>query len=110
LTPKETFALLQQIVTSAPDQWEAVYQLGKLGAITGQDLEAAEAALRRYLEHEPQGTEPPLYAAYWRLGMVLEHAGDVEGARAAYEEGLRSNPQDADLLAALERMGGAPSR
>lgn len=102
---EETYDLLRAITERHPEEWDAHYELGKLGAVSGMYLEEAEAALRRYLEHEPIGAEPDKTGALWRLGMVLEHKGDVEGARASYEEALRLNPEHAESRAALARMG-----
>jgi len=103
---QEIYELLRAITDLAPEEWEAHYQLGKLGAVSGMYLDDAEAALRRYLEHEPTGTEPEMASALWRLGMVLEHLGDVEGARASYEEALQLNPQHQEARAALARLEG----
>jgi tetratricopeptide (TPR) repeat protein/TolB-like protein len=102
---EQTFDLLRRITAAFPEAWEAHYQIGKLGALSGRHLDEAEAALRRYLQHEPVGAEPGRASALWRLGMVLERKGDVPGARASYQEALRVDPQNAEARAALARLG-----
>jgi len=103
---QEVYELLQSITDSAPEEWEAQYQLGKLGAVSGMYLDEAEAAMRRYLEHEPTGTEPDKASALWRLGQVQEHKGNVEAARESYEAALQIDPQHVQAREALAQLGG----
>lgn len=97
----EALALLRPLAAASPPSWSAVYQVGRTGALSGQRLDEAERALRRYIEDAPAESELPVPSAWWRLGMVLQHRGDTAGARQAYETALRLNPE---LVVAREAL------
>jgi tetratricopeptide (TPR) repeat protein len=90
--PDEAFASIGSLLERRPENMFGLYQLGKITAITGQQLDRGQAALRRYLTHAPTGREPPLSAAHWRLGMICEKKGDKSAARAEYEAALKLDP------------------
>jgi tetratricopeptide (TPR) repeat protein len=96
--------VLRPLAAASPPRWSAVYQVGRTGALSGDYLDEAERALRRYLAHEPAQGEASHTAAHWRLGMVLEHRGDRVGARAAYEAALRLDPGYDEARKALNRL------
>jgi tetratricopeptide (TPR) repeat protein len=97
-------AELDEILKAAPDDYAALYQVGRNAALGGQHLDRGLASLRRCLAlPAPQGA-PPHAAAQWRIGTILEKQGDREGARAAYEASLKLDPsftQASDSLAGL---------
>jgi tetratricopeptide (TPR) repeat protein len=47
--------------------------------------------------------QPELTLWWYRLGSVRESAGETASARAAYEQALKINPNNADAVRALER-------
>ena len=98
-------ASLRRMLDAEPAHLEALYQLGKLGALTGADLDAAEQAMRRYLEVAPAGDRTD--GAHYRLGQIAEHRGDVEGARREYEAALALDPDYAAVRTALDALGDA---
>ncbi|HXJ93489.1 MAG TPA: hypothetical protein VMT20_11475 [Terriglobia bacterium] len=57
-----------------------------------EDLRRAEGYFRKYLDAEPEGGEPPLAAAHWRLGEVLEKEGRKAEAKSELETALRLKP------------------
>jgi tetratricopeptide (TPR) repeat protein len=82
-------------------------QYARLVEIRAGDLEAAEARLRRALEHDPF-----LVAGYRLLGEVLVRSGRIEEGLEVYRQGLEREPDDAEIHARLglllaERGGGA---
>jgi predicted O-linked N-acetylglucosamine transferase (SPINDLY family) len=72
----------------------------------GERLLAGEL-YRAWVQHNTN--EPLLYAVYFNFGVVLSDAGDLEGARAAFLESIRINPNfpppQINLGTVLERMG-----
>lgn len=98
-------AVLRRVVAQQPDNLQAHYQIGKIGALTGRELDVAEASLQRYLAHPPAPGVPTHADAHWRLGMIHEHRGDLARARAAYGEALRLNPAHPQASQALQRLG-----
>lgn len=100
----EAFAVIDDLVARNPGNMPAHYQLGRLAAISGRQLERGTAALQTYLRHTPQGAEPSLAAAHWRLGMIHEKAGDRAAARADYEAALRLAPDFSLVRDALAKL------
>ncbi len=86
------FNELSEALKIAPQDYGALYQLGRLAAVSGQYLDQGSAALAQCLKlPAPDGT-PSHSAVEWRLGNILEKEKDTKGARAAYEEALRLDP------------------
>lgn len=83
----------------------ALYQMGRTGALSGQQLDRAESSLRTYLTLRPSFGDPPVAAAHFRLGMVLEKKGNAAGARAEYELALKLDPGQKEARAALDKLG-----
>ena len=102
----DAVALLRPLATREPPDPGALYQLGRTGALSGLHLDEAEAALRRYLTIDPPSGQPPHAAAHWRLGMILEHRGRTDDARAEYRAALRLDPDHEEATKALQRLGG----
>lgn len=100
----EAFAVIDRLVAQHPDNKPAQYQLGRLAAITGQQLDRGATALEAYLRYSPQGREPGLAAAHWRLGMIREKQGDRAAARAEYEAALKLAPDFAVVRDALKNL------
>ena len=98
------FKVLERLVEGDPNNLEAVYQLGKIGALTGGNLEVAQASLERYLQREPPPDAPSHASAHWRLGMIHERRGDPDRARAAYEAALKLDPNLAQAREALAKL------
>lgn len=100
----EAFAVYDAILTEEPDHWDALYQVGKTGALSGRHLDRAVAALRRYVAHTPGPDSPRVASAHFRLGMVLEKKGDRAGAKSAYQAALRLDPKQEEAKKALAKL------
>lgn len=66
----------------------ARYQLGRLAAITGEQLEDGLAQLDGYIEAGQIPEQLSLAAAYWRRGQLLEKLGRREDAIASLERAV----------------------
>ena len=82
-----------------------LYQLGRAASLSGQRLEAGEAALNRYLTRDDarkafDGT------VHYRLGAILERRGDAAGARSEYELAVSLDPRNMAAKRALEKLRG----
>lgn len=101
----EAFEAYEDVLTAYPDDYHALYLIGRTAAETGQNLDRGEQALRRCLELPPGPGEQGRAAVQWRLGRLAERRGDIPAARAAYQASLQSHPgfqQAADSLAELK--------
>jgi tetratricopeptide (TPR) repeat protein len=85
-------AELDQVLKTKPQDYAALFQVGRLAAVSGRNLDRGLASLRTCLTLPvPQG-EPSHAAAQWRRGNILERMGNPAAARAAYEEALKMDP------------------
>ncbi len=98
-------AEFDEVLKTAPDDYNALYQVGKLAAVSGQYLERGIAALQRCLELTPPTPNSPGPApVQWRLGMILEKKNDSAAARAAYEAALKLDPKFSNAADALKKL------
>jgi tetratricopeptide (TPR) repeat protein len=100
----DAFRVLEDRLRRSPYDGAALYQLGRVGAVSGANLDRAQWALNRYLQLPHQRGTPSLAAAHWRVGMIQEAKGDRAAARAAYETALRLDPKLAGAKASLDKL------
>jgi tetratricopeptide (TPR) repeat protein len=102
----EAFETYEAILKIEPDHWDSLYQIGKIGAETGQRLDRAEECLKRYLGHTPAGyPHAPLSNAHYRLGMVYEKKGNKALARTHYRKAVELDPKLEEARKALGKLG-----
>jgi len=96
------FATLDRYVARRPGDPYGLYGIGRVAAVSGQELERGERSLRSFLAKPPKDAAGPVIStAYLRLGQVLEHEGRSGEARAAYQQALASNPRNDEARKAL---------
>lgn len=100
------FAEFDEVLRTNPDDYAALYQFGRLAAMTGQQIDRGIAALRRCLGLPvPTAASSPGHAAvHWRLGQLLEKKSDPAGARGAYEAALQLDPKFNPAAEALKQL------
>ena len=110
---KELDDSLKLAEKNVPDDLVAYYQAGRAiltripadpGSAGNLDLNRAETYFRKYLALEPEGGEPTLAHAHWRLGLVLEREGRKPEARSELETALRLKPDLAGAKQDLKRL------
>jgi len=99
------FDTFEGMAKADPPNWDALYQIGKTAALSGQRLDRAEECLKRYLGHTPSPESAPFANAQFRLGQVYQKKGNKAAARAAYQEALRLDPKLEDARKALASLG-----
>jgi len=102
----EALALADEVIKQKADDYQTLYQIGKLADTTGQELDRGLAALRRCLTISPPGDNRGYVPAHWRIGNILAQKGDKAAARAAYEAALALNPQFPEAIASLAKLAG----
>lgn len=102
----EAFAEFDEVLKTNPDDFAALFQIGRLAAITGQFVDRGLTSLRRCLELPAPTTPntPGHAAAHWRLGNLLEKKKDLAAARAAYEAALKLDPNFAPATESLNKL------
>ena len=101
----DAFSVLEEALKVQPDNYIALYSIGRTAAETGLRLDRGEQTLRRCLELTPGRNEPGPAAVQWRLGNIEEKRGQKDAARLDYETALKVDPdfkQAADSLAKLK--------
>ncbi len=101
----EAFAEFEEVLKRDPTNYLALFQIGRLAALSGERVDRGLETLRQALTLTPSAGAAGHEAAHWRLGMLLEKKGDKAGAKSAYEAALKVNPQFAQAIEALKKLG-----
>ncbi len=100
----EAFAQFAEALKDSPDDYEALFQTGRLAAISGTELDTGLAALRKCLTLTPPPRQPGPAPVQWRIGNILEKKQDKAGARAAYEAALAVDPKFPQAIESLKQL------
>jgi tetratricopeptide (TPR) repeat protein len=99
----EAFKIIDDRLARLPDESSSLYNLGRLSAVSGQQLTRGEAAMLRFLAMT--GANPVRQSnAHYRLGMIKEKMGDAQAAAAEYRAALESYPRHEAAAAALKKI------
>ena len=101
----EAFAETEEVLKATPDYYAALFQFGRITALTGERVDRGMDALKKCLTLSPPPGSPGHDAAYWRLGNLWEKKGDKQAARAAYEASLAINPNFQQAIDSLKKLG-----
>jgi len=100
----EAFATITRWQARGTNRLFALFSLGRTAAVTGQQRERGEQALKQYLRGQRSPSDPPFANAHYRLSQILERSGRKDEARAELQAALRLNPQMRDAKVALDRL------
>lgn len=89
-----------------PDNLAPQYQAGKFIIVTAatDQFQLAEKLLTNYLTQPPEAGSPPLAAAHWRLGQILEKEGHRDEARKEIQTAVQLEPALKDAQQDLKRL------
>ncbi len=99
------FAEFDEVLRQVPDDFLALYHIGRCAALSGDQLDRGRAALTRCLSlPAPTGDGQPTQAnVHYRLGNILEKSGDLAGARMEYDLAMAANPDFRPAKEALKK-------
>jgi tetratricopeptide (TPR) repeat protein len=97
-------ALMPRATESVPDDLAPYYRAAARLLAAGKDLARARSYLGKYLSQEPEGNQPTVSEAHWKLGDVLEKLSDLPNARKEWREAVRLDP-DSGARGDLKRAG-----
>lgn len=100
----DAFATVARWQARRTNSMFALFSLGRTAAVTGQQLDRGEQALKDYLRGPRGPNDPPVANAHLRLGQIHERQNRKPEARADYQAALRSNPGMREATIALERV------
>lgn len=86
------FNELEAVLKGFPEDYEALYLVGRVAAASGQHLERGLICLRLCLTLPASKGAPSHAAAQWCQGNILDEMGAPELARAAYRAALQLDP------------------
>ncbi|MEM8800456.1 MAG: tetratricopeptide repeat protein [Pseudomonadota bacterium] len=83
----------------------ALYQQGKMAALSGEYLEAGDAAMVRFLKGSTMiGGTDFRPSAHWRRAEILQHMGRNQEALAALRHALKLDPKHEQAKKALQQV------
>ena len=88
-----------------PGNRGAEYQAARVYLTDNYDLPRAEKWLRAYVAVEPEGGQPDLAHAHWRLGQVLAAQNKKTEAKAEFETAHQLDPQMKEVKEDLKKLG-----
>lgn len=100
----EAFALWEPLLKEAPDSYLAHFRIGRLAALSGEQLDRGLASLKKCLDLSPVPGAPGHEAVHFRIGGILEKKGDRTAAKTAYEAAVKLAPQFAQAAEALKKL------
>lgn len=99
----KAFDFLDNILKKNPEEFTAIYQIGKTAALSGQKLDLGEQSLNKYLGYEPKKNEPQHSAANMRLAQIKEKRGSKPEAKKYFEVALKLDPNLKEAQEGLKR-------
>lgn len=94
----------EKVVQLDPKEMDAYYQIGRMGALSGQNLDRAVECFKKYLTKEPGKNSPSLAWAHYRLGMVYEHKKETDLAKREYQSALELDSGHKEAKRALKNL------
>lgn len=100
----EAITMVEALLPGAPDDYQALYFIGRTAAEYGVALDRGITALQTCLTLTP----PPRLVGHasvnYRLGQAFAKSGDASAARAAFEAALQIDPTHAGSRTELDRL------
>ncbi len=100
----KAFDVVDQRLRTKPYDLPALYALGRTAALSGQNLDRGEQALKTYLGSKMPERGPTAAGVHFRLGMIYEKKGMKDLAREEYRTALQLNPKHQDAQKALAAL------
>ena len=100
----EALAACDAFLRDHPDNYLALYTIGRIVSETGRDIARGETALRRCLEIPARPEEPDHAGARYRLGLIAEKDNRPADARREYQAALALEPALDKAAEALARL------
>lgn len=100
----EAFGIYEEVLNQKPDDYAALYAIGRLAAVSGERLDEGIEALKKCLAAKPPEGQPGPAPVNWRLGNIWEKKGDKAAAKAAYEAALVADAKFSQAIDALKKL------
>jgi tetratricopeptide (TPR) repeat protein len=98
----DAIAIYEKLLKAKPDAVNAHLSLGRIYVTALKDDTRGEKEVRLWLANQPKDASPiNISNAHYCLGLVHEHGGRRDQARAEYQAALAANPKHDDAKKAL---------
>lgn len=97
----EAFALYDEVLREKPGDDDALFQIGRLAARSGEQLDRGLKSLRELVSREGR---PGDARSHTLIGNILEKKGDKPAAKTAYETALAIDPQFTQAIESLRKL------
>lgn len=97
----EAFALYDEVLQEKPDDDDALFQIGRLAARSGEQLDRGLTALHQLVSREGRPADARTHTL---IGNILEKKGDKAGARIAYEAAIAIDPKSTPAIESLRKL------
>ena len=96
-------ATLDRYVARCPDDPHGPLAIGRIAALSSEQLARGEPGIRAFLAKPPRDAAPPVVSRAWlRLGQVLAHQGRHAEARNAFERAVAVDARNEEARKALK--------
>lgn len=102
----EALSVAQTSETIDPDDLAPWYWMAAAAIGNGEQIESAQAWLRKYLGQPPEGAEPSWASAHWQMGLALHLEGKHDEAVAELKAAVEQEPSNEKARADLKRISG----
>ncbi|GHN00877.1 hypothetical protein WSM22_23660 [Cytophagales bacterium WSM2-2] len=99
----KAFGLFEDAMKKNPDNYVAIYQMGRAAAVAGQRMDQGEECLKKYLAYQPKPNEPSIARANMRMGQIKEKKGSKPEAKKYFEAALKMDGSLKEAKEGLER-------
>ena len=100
----KAFTMLDGLLAKHPNDAGLHYYYGRTAALSGENLERGEKALRFYLT-QPEGEgRSPHASAHVRLGQIHERRGEKDLAKKEFQRALEQDPDQPEAKDGLKRV------
>jgi tetratricopeptide (TPR) repeat protein len=107
-TEAEEIARISEAID--PDNLVPWYGIAATAIQQGEQIEAAEVWLRRYLEHPVEGAQPSWARAHWQLGLALAAMGKRAEAVEELKAAVEQEPANEKARSDLKRIAGGKNQ
>ena len=99
----EAFAALDPYLKKHPDDPYGPYGIGRIAALSGQQLDRGEKGIRAFIAKPPKDAGALVLSGAWRrLGLVLEFEGKRAESQSAIKQSLTIDPRNEEAKKALK--------
>jgi multicomponent Na+:H+ antiporter subunit G len=100
----KAFHVFERMYNKDNTEIRALFETGKIAALSGQELERGESSLKKFLESSPAPDKQLLSRAAYYMGIIYMKKDEFSSAKQYLEKSLEYDPQQHDAFYALNKL------